>query len=44
MYPDLGFTVIIFSNVDLVSSSSDSDIEFFIEDLFLGQIAAKAGI
>jgi hypothetical protein len=34
MYLDNGYTVIILSNIDLISGSVDSDIEFFITSLF----------
>jgi len=34
MYPDNGYTMIILSNVDLLSGSMVSDIEFFITSLF----------
>jgi CubicO group peptidase (beta-lactamase class C family) len=34
IYLDNGYTVIILSNIDLISGSVDSDIEFFITSLF----------
>jgi CubicO group peptidase (beta-lactamase class C family) len=34
MYLDNGYTVIILSNIDMISGSMDSDIEFFITSLF----------
>ncbi len=37
MYLTSGITVIVLSNIDLISGSVDSDIEFFILSLFLGE-------